>query len=296
MVRLNAVPQHGSVNLLEHVRPDLDDQIRADPQDVRVVRRVVHLAQRQPVRHHRVTVLVRIRGDVCGVQKIAVPERADGAARGVGAHDPRPERGLVKALPSGAFHVGPQDGVRLMPYVDLPLILAPGHDELLIGRFFRQEVHGVDRGVDALGDAVEPNHRELAVHRGAQGAILGVTRVCAPPFVAEQLVDADPVLVRPSCALAPVDRADRQRRHHSGRFANAPLQIHERQPDSCKFKFGELFLGPRLDPVRPLAVKPRERGKSDGELGFDHAFRHGSELPLRDPRNQGDGLRGCQGS
>src|ERR1039458_6843669 len=78
---LEAVEEHRTVDLDEHVRPDLDRVVRPDAHDVGVEGRVMDLAESQPVRYDRPSLGVSVREDMGRVQKLLVPEMADGARR-----------------------------------------------------------------------------------------------------------------------------------------------------------------------------------------------------------------------
>ena len=96
MKLLKPIAQHRTIDFSKDIGADLDDSIGADAEDVRVVRRVVDLAQRGPVRDHRCAERMRIRKDVGRVEELSVTESADGAGRVVRRDDAIAERGLVQ--------------------------------------------------------------------------------------------------------------------------------------------------------------------------------------------------------
>src|SRR2546425_12310490 len=95
---LQAVLQDRPVRLVENVLAQLHRQVRPHAQDVPVERRVVQLAQRQPVRHDRLAPRMPVRQDVRRVEQLLVPQPADGALLAVGPQHPLPELLLVHAL------------------------------------------------------------------------------------------------------------------------------------------------------------------------------------------------------
>src|SRR2546426_2870257 len=108
---LQAVLQHRAVWLAENVRAQLHRQVRPHAQDVPVERRVVQLAQRQPVRHDRLAPRMPVRQDVRRVEQLLVPQPADGALLAVRPQHPLPELLLVHALLAEARHVRTPYGV-----------------------------------------------------------------------------------------------------------------------------------------------------------------------------------------
>ena len=108
---LQAVLQHRPVRLAENIRTQLHRQVRPHAQDVPIERRVVQLAQRQPVRHHRLAPRMPVRQDVCRVEQLLVSQPADGALLAVGPQHPLPELLLVHALLAEPRHIRTPDGV-----------------------------------------------------------------------------------------------------------------------------------------------------------------------------------------
>jgi hypothetical protein len=88
MEPLQAVLEHGTVFLLQHVDPNLDFQIGPNAENVSIERCVVERAQRQAVRDDRKSVGVAIRKNVRGVEKLLVPEPADRTLIAIGAQNP----------------------------------------------------------------------------------------------------------------------------------------------------------------------------------------------------------------
>ena len=95
---LEAVSEHGAVDLGEDVAPDLDLEVRPDSQDVAVEGGVVDLAEGQSVGHFRDAQCFAVTDDVRRVEELAVLQAADGACMSIGPHHTVPERSLVESL------------------------------------------------------------------------------------------------------------------------------------------------------------------------------------------------------
>ena len=67
MTTLQAVQQHGSVDLMQESLMNLDHMVWPDSQDIVVVSGVVNLTQGQSIRHDRQTVRFGVGNDVGGV-------------------------------------------------------------------------------------------------------------------------------------------------------------------------------------------------------------------------------------
>jgi len=207
-----AVLQHWPVDLAQEVGADLNDLVRSDAEDARVVGGVVDLAQCEAVPHDRDTCFLRVRHDMCGVEQLAVTQGAYRASRLVGAHHGRAKDGLMQSP------LGLRDDVAAKLCFDRsvrPGQIAPdlgGNGELVLLRFLGKDKDGEHWLV--LGDAhpEELNHRGSLLHGGAQCAIFRVIGVVATPLVAEEAVCAHDVLVGTRRTLRTVDGADRQRR------------------------------------------------------------------------------------
>ena len=86
--------QHRAIDLGQDVVAYDHLQVRTDAQDVSVERRVVQLAQDEPVGYDRSST-VSVAHDVCRIDKLTAPQAADGAAALVGTKDGLPETRLV---------------------------------------------------------------------------------------------------------------------------------------------------------------------------------------------------------
>ena len=98
MEALDAMNQHRSVDLRQDVGSDLDDVIRGDAQNVRVERAMMERAQRNTVRHDRLSLRMAIGQDVCRLQQLLVLQLADRAMALVGLDYPQTERLLMQPL------------------------------------------------------------------------------------------------------------------------------------------------------------------------------------------------------
>ena len=95
MEALEAVHQHGTISFLEDVASNLDDAIGADSEEVTIERRMVELAQCEPVRHERLTQRISVGDDVRCVEQLVVVEAAQGTGLTVRMENADSERALV---------------------------------------------------------------------------------------------------------------------------------------------------------------------------------------------------------
>lgn len=102
---LEAMQQHGSVNLLKEVPIDVDLITGRDAEHVHIERSVVDLAESKPVGHRWKSVLVSVGSDVRRVEQLTVAKAADGAASVVGRDHPSSKLGLVQSLPDDTLGV-----------------------------------------------------------------------------------------------------------------------------------------------------------------------------------------------
>ncbi len=94
---LEAMAKHRPVDLGEYVATDLGHVVRTDTKDVRVVGRMVDLAQGKPVRHDWVTTQMVIGKDVGRVDQRGMAEPAQCAAAFISAKNLGPEQHLMQA-------------------------------------------------------------------------------------------------------------------------------------------------------------------------------------------------------
>src|SRR5690606_25150251 len=77
MHALKAVSQHRAVFFRKNVRANLDNSVRPNSDEVSVERRVVDLAEREPVVNLRHSKRVPVGDDVARIQKLTVAETAE---------------------------------------------------------------------------------------------------------------------------------------------------------------------------------------------------------------------------
>ena len=85
---------------------DFDDVVWSDANDVMVERRVVDLAQGEPIGDHRLAGGLAVADDVGRVEQIPVAKSAQGALVPIGTQDPLPEPPLVESDADGGSDVG----------------------------------------------------------------------------------------------------------------------------------------------------------------------------------------------
>ena len=73
---LQAVTEHGAVDFAKDVLANLNDEVGSDPDEVGIERCVMQLAQRDPVRDHRVATRLAVGDDVRSVEQFLVAELA----------------------------------------------------------------------------------------------------------------------------------------------------------------------------------------------------------------------------
>jgi hypothetical protein len=103
---LETVQEHRAVLLVKDVSANLYYQVRADAEDVGVVRGMMNLAQSQTIGYLGNAAL-RIGGDVRSVEQFRMAQVTDGATCLVCLENPCPEYWLVKTLPGHAICVCP---------------------------------------------------------------------------------------------------------------------------------------------------------------------------------------------
>jgi hypothetical protein len=94
---LEAVDEHGAVDLIKEVSSDVDRQVRRDAENVRVEGRVVKLAQRKAIANGRFTLWVAVRQDVRGFEQLRVLQVADGTAPLIRLEHALPEALLMQS-------------------------------------------------------------------------------------------------------------------------------------------------------------------------------------------------------
>jgi hypothetical protein len=165
---LEAVLEHGPVDLLKHVEAHRDLEVGRDADHVGIERGVMQLSGREAVGDHRLAERVNIGKDVGGLQQLVMAEPADGAALLIGAEHALAKAALVQALPDQRSHILPPRSQRRR-VVDLP---GGRRVDLGVDRHDEGEGLGVilddeDRSrrlIEALDDAVQVDEERLARH------------------------------------------------------------------------------------------------------------------------------------
>jgi hypothetical protein len=130
---LQSMDQHRTVGFFEHVMTHLDLVVGSNRHQVGVEGRVVKGAQRDSVRHRRRAKRFTITDDVGGLEKLVVPETADGAVTLIRLKYPLSKLLLVQSLLDGSRDVAPTNVsfhrvIRHVPQTcELPLV--DGHCE-----------------------------------------------------------------------------------------------------------------------------------------------------------------------
>src|SRR5438105_1202497 len=95
---LQAMQQHGSVVLLQHVAPNVHTVVWIYAEDVAIERTVVHPAQGQAIRHLRSATLILVGQDMSGIEQFSVRKPTNGTTFAVRRDDKLSEPELVQAL------------------------------------------------------------------------------------------------------------------------------------------------------------------------------------------------------
>ena len=146
---------------------NLNGVVGSYAEDVSVIRSMVNLAERKPVRHNRVTAGSVVGDDVGGVKKFAVRQKTDRTPRLVGEHHLRGKDRLMQPTFSFADQVTAQRLFDDATRPDGSLILSQGKDELVELGFLGCEVHRRNRLEDTWFYPVEPDDGQLLSHRCA---------------------------------------------------------------------------------------------------------------------------------
>jgi|RhiMethySRZTD1v2_1073278.scaffolds.fasta_scaffold100855_1 hypothetical protein len=98
MEPLQPVFQHRPIRLFENIWANLNDVVRTHTDNLRVERRMMELAQRQPVRDARFTLGIGIGDDVSRFEQFLVSQSADRAVLPIGRQHALTECLLVEPL------------------------------------------------------------------------------------------------------------------------------------------------------------------------------------------------------
>ena len=181
MELLEAVAEHGAVVLEQHAAVDLDDQVGSESDDVGVLRGVVNLAQREPVRHDGLTLRVTIREDVRRVEELRVTKPTDRTARAVRGEHPVPELVLMQALDNLPGHVLTARGVtdtRRERGVDVGRVVDRDAERQRC-RVITRDEDGPERPVPTRRDSVEVDELGLFDHALVKPSVVVALRIGA---------------------------------------------------------------------------------------------------------------------
>jgi hypothetical protein len=231
--------KHRPIDFVEDVNADLDNEVRADTEDVAVEGGVVELAEAQAIRHHGRALRVAIREDMGGVEQFPVSELAHGTGLLVGVKYPLAKAGLVKALEGDPRHVSSPRFVHdLSAEVGSEgLGIVHSHGEGERRWIVAHDEHGPLGQVLAWQHAMEIDQRSLLLHRSPQTHILMVEWVDAPVPVTKEPVLADLVLVGPLPSLDHGHRGDAEgdARGNNGWLEDS-LRTHQWDPIPLKLE------------------------------------------------------------
>ena len=275
----------------------MNDALRSDPEEHSVERRVMDLAERESVRHHRIASRIAVRDDVRGIEQRLPPQAAERAAAPVGAEHSVPKDPLVNPRQHRAGRVAALEfpvtcsGHRTPFPVGRPLIhskisVIHGHGEGQGRRVVRNDEGRPDRQVATLPDPVKVEERPLFLHQPSQPHVVCMAGIGLEIPIVEELcfrIEGVPVGVFRRCP-------DRDRHVHLPWFPDAPL-IHQRdplvpEPESTRKQAPFEF---RPVPVRLLAepIPGRDPDRVVVETGREHLQEtRASCLPCRPDRTK----------
>src|SRR5690625_454126 len=110
---LQAVSKHRPVDQIKQLPVDLHLEVRGDAKQVLVERRMVDLAQAEPVLRHRLAEFVSVAHDVRGISQVPDRQSADGALSGIRVDHASAELRLVQPLLYDALRVPPLSRARV---------------------------------------------------------------------------------------------------------------------------------------------------------------------------------------
>jgi hypothetical protein len=93
---LQAKPKHRTIDLFEDISPDFDNVVRPNAEDVLIKRRMVQLAQGNPICNDWLSIRIGIWGDMSCLKQGHMTKPAQCALLLVCSQDPFPEQALMK--------------------------------------------------------------------------------------------------------------------------------------------------------------------------------------------------------
>lgn len=94
---LNAMTEHGAINLGQQIFSDNNLIVGCYSYKVPIIRCVMNLTERKAVADHRLAVRIAVGNDVRRIQEFRVAQLAEGALAAVGLQDTRAEGPLVNS-------------------------------------------------------------------------------------------------------------------------------------------------------------------------------------------------------
>ncbi len=107
MQALETVFEHRSIALAKDFGLHLDDVVRSHPKVEVIISRMVDLAERDSIGHHRLAARIPIRYDMGGIQQISVSKATKRTLIAIGRQHPLAESLLVQPDPHGRGDVCP---------------------------------------------------------------------------------------------------------------------------------------------------------------------------------------------
>jgi len=154
---------------------------------------MMDLAHGKSVGYDWLAVRLAVLDDVCSVEQLQVPNPANAAATVVREQYLAPEDTLVQTSFSCALHVAPRILVDNYPRRHEPLALIESEHELEVQRLFAHDPDWVDRFVEPLCHAHEPDEGKSQFERPSERSVLGMVRVASAVLVALKAICPDSI-------------------------------------------------------------------------------------------------------
>ena len=162
---------------------NLYDIVGSDAEHFAVVGGVMDLAQGETILDNRQSPRVTIGDNLRGVEQFAMRESADRTFRLVGQHDLASENRLMQASFRLGYQIPTQHHVDPASRPDILLLFGQCQHELVQLGLLGREVNGRDRVEDPRLDPVQPDQRQLFLHRSSQTFVLSRTLPVAAQLV-----------------------------------------------------------------------------------------------------------------
>jgi hypothetical protein len=234
---LKSVQEHGTIDLLENVQADVYSAIRANAENVLIVRRVVELAEGKSIRDERLPEGMLVRKDVRGVQKLPVAQTTNRAAFSIRSQHTLAEPGLMEPVASLDCHVGATSIGALVSEQR-----ASGEHRAIVDRYVERQMsrivsYDIDwplGQVPSRNDSTEIDQRGLPRDGLTQAYILMMHRIRSAVPIQERTVGPGYVIVRCRLTLLGRGGGDGQRNLGKDSRLEDPLRSEEGNPMSTK--------------------------------------------------------------